>query len=61
VGQLLLIAPTTTCDKRGRLRADVHGGVPECPENAQGWEIIRACPCPDNSCPEMTIRSGHDG
>ena len=28
--------------------SDVHGGVPECPENAQGWEIIRACPCPDN-------------
>src|SRR5215471_19059629 len=25
----------------------VHGGVPECPENAQGWEIIRACVCPD--------------
>jgi hypothetical protein len=24
------------------------GGMPECPENAQGWEIIRACPCPDN-------------
>jgi len=28
--------------------SDVHGGVPECPENAHGWEIIRACPCPDN-------------
>jgi len=22
--------------------------VPECPGNAQGWEIFRACPCPEN-------------
>ena len=23
-------------------------GVPECPGNTQGWEIFRACPCPEN-------------